>query len=144
MKTTKQALGRLLTAVLLSVAVCGAAAAPAPKPQGRLDTTFGPIVIQLEPARAAKTVADFLRYVKSGSSDGTIFHRVIAGFMIEGRGYTASYRRIATGRPIPNEADNGLKNRAGAIAMARTPAVLKKATLLAPQRAAVEGTKAAR
>lgn len=89
-------------------------------PQVLLKTTDGDIKIELYPEQAPKTVANFLAYVKSGQYSGTIFHRVIRGFMIQGGGYTASYAEKPTRAPIPLESRNGLKNAAGTIAMART------------------------
>jgi len=91
------------------------------KPRVRLETTLGDIVIELEPEKAPKTVENFLTYVKKKHYDGTVFHRVIVNFMIQGGGFTADGERRATGKPIPNEATNGLKNLRGTIAMARTP-----------------------
>lgn len=89
-------------------------------PMVELDTTMGEIVIELNEREAPKTVENFLNYVKSGHYDGTIFHRVIDGFMIQGGGMDASMNEKGTNKPIENEADNGLKNDAGTIAMART------------------------
>ncbi|GLU31550.1 peptidylprolyl isomerase [Trinickia caryophylli] len=89
-------------------------------PQVLLTTTDGDIRVELYPDKAPKTVANFLDYVKSGQYSGTIFHRVIRGFMIQGGGYTASYQEKPTRAPIPIESRNGLKNAAGTIAMART------------------------
>lgn len=86
-----------------------------------LHTNFGPITLELDAARAPLTVANFLRYVKEGHYDGTIFHRVIDGFVIQGGGYTEDMQQKPTHAPIQNEADNGLKNTAYTIAMARTP-----------------------
>jgi len=86
----------------------------------RLETTKGDIVIELNEAAAPVTCANFLRYVKEGFYDGTIFHRVIKDFMIQGGGFTASMQQKATHEPIVNESSNGLKNVRGAIAMART------------------------
>ncbi|MDX1484569.1 MAG: peptidylprolyl isomerase [Alphaproteobacteria bacterium] len=111
----------LLLAVL--VLILGLAAPPAGAQEGpkvRLTTDVGVIDIALDPQRAPKTVANFLSYVQSGHYDGTIFHRVIRGFMIQGGGFTTELRQKPTRGPIPNEADNGLRNRAGTIAMART------------------------
>ncbi len=101
-----------------------APAAPAsPKPRVRLDTSYGPIVVELEPDLAPKTVANFLAYVKAGHYAGTIFHRVIPGFMIQGGGLTEAMAEKPTREPIPNEADRtlkgGLRNARGTIAMAR-------------------------
>ena len=83
-------------------------------------TTFGDITISLDADKAPKTVANFLNYVREGFYDGTIFHRVIDNFMIQGGGFDTDMRQKATGEPIENEADNGLKNDFGTIAMART------------------------
>jgi len=90
------------------------------KPRVKLTTSMGDIVLELDRSAAPKTVANFLAYVKDGHYNGTIFHRVIAGFMIQGGGFTADMRRKPTRAPIRNEADNGLSNRIGTIAMART------------------------
>ena len=89
-------------------------------PVVQLDTNMGAIVIELNEERAPKTVENFLNYVKSGHYDGTIFHRIIDGFMIQGGGMDAEMKEKSTNKPIENEADNGLKNDAGTIAMART------------------------
>ena len=89
-------------------------------PYVELETTMGNIVIELNQERAPNTVANFLEYVKSGHYDGTIFHRVIDGFMIQGGGMDANMTEKSTNAPIQNEADNGLKNEVGTIAMART------------------------
>ena len=86
----------------------------------KLSTTQGDIVIQLDAAKAPKTVANFLNYVKSGHYSGTIFHRVIDGFMIQGGGMTEDLREKPTNPPIPLESNNGLSNLRGTIAMART------------------------
>jgi peptidyl-prolyl cis-trans isomerase B (cyclophilin B) len=89
-------------------------------PRVRLTTNMGAIVLELDAARAPKTVENFLTYVRAGFYDGTIFHRVIRGFMIQGGGMMPGLEGKPTRGPIPNEADNGLKNAAGTIAMART------------------------
>lgn len=89
-------------------------------PQVSLTTTYGDIVVQLDSAAAPKTVANFLAYVNSKFYDGTIFHRVIKTFMIQGGGMTPDMNEKPTKAPIPNEANNGLKNLRGTIAMART------------------------
>ena len=91
-------------------------------PQVDVRTSLGTIRLELYPAKAPKTVENFLQYVKDGHYDGTVFHRVINGFMIQGGGYEGgSYREKKTRPPVPNEAKNGLKNDPGTIAMARTP-----------------------
>ncbi len=108
----------LLLLALLSPAWAWAQAHEAPRV--RLATSMGDIVLELDPQHAPKTVANFLRYVREGFYDGTMFHRVIKGFMIQGGGFTPEYEQKATHEPIHNEADNGLKNVRGSIAMART------------------------
>jgi len=96
------------------------AAADSGKPVVRLETTKGNIVLELDREKAPKTVDNFLSLVESGFYEGTIFHRVIKGFMIQGGGLTENMTQKPTGIPIPNEADNSLKNVRGSIAMART------------------------
>lgn len=86
----------------------------------RLETSMGEIILELNQEKAPKTVANFLAYVKDGHYDGTIFHRVIDGFMIQGGGLTAEMQEKSSHAPIENEADNGLKNEAYSVAMART------------------------
>jgi cyclophilin family peptidyl-prolyl cis-trans isomerase len=85
-----------------------------------MKTSHGTIQIELYPEKAPKTVENFLAYADRGFYDGTIFHRVIRGFMIQGGGFDQNDRRKETAASIGNEADNGLKNRAGSLAMART------------------------
>lgn len=85
-----------------------------------LHTNFGDIVIELNEEKAPKTCANFLEYAKDGFYDGTIFHRVINGFMIQGGGFDADMQQKATKEPIENEADNGLSNDCYTLAMART------------------------
>ncbi|MCG6892501.1 MAG: peptidyl-prolyl cis-trans isomerase [Desulfobacteraceae bacterium] len=87
----------------------------------KLETSLGDIVLELDAERAPKTVDNFLAYVRSGHFDGTIFHRVIDGFMIQGGGFTEDMTQKPAGEPIENEADNGLENDAYTVAMARTP-----------------------
>lgn len=86
----------------------------------KLTTSKGEIVIELDKEKAPITTANFLDYVKAGHYDGTIFHRVINGFMIQGGGMDKSLKEKATKAPITNEADNGLKNKTYTLAMART------------------------
>ncbi|MEM6793890.1 MAG: peptidylprolyl isomerase [Acidobacteriota bacterium] len=94
---------------------------PAPvAPQVLLETSMGKMVIELYPDKAPKSVENFLGYVESGFYDGTIFHRVIKDFMIQGGGFTAEMDKKDTKAPIQNEADNGLANTRGTLAMART------------------------
>ncbi|HQC71564.1 MAG TPA: peptidylprolyl isomerase [Candidatus Competibacteraceae bacterium] len=90
------------------------------EPQVRIDTSLGPITVELNAEQAPNTVANFLAYAKSGFYNGTLFHRVIDGFMIQGGGFSSDFQEKPTQAPIRNEADNGLKNRRGSIAMART------------------------
>ena len=123
-------MNRLATASLaFALAAAFGAAAQAPKadakPAGacssvKLTTSMGPIVIALDAAKAPATVENFQKYVKSGFYDGTIFHRVIDTFMIQGGGFTSDMRQKPTQAPIRNEASNGLKNEPYTIAMART------------------------
>ena len=86
----------------------------------KLETTMGDIVLELFEDDAPKTTANFLDYVNAGHYDGTIFHRVIDGFMVQGGGFTEDMQQKPTNAPIQNEADNGLKNDAYTVAMART------------------------
>lgn len=115
---------------LAAALVSGAAAAPdgealapeapaAAPPRVALETTMGRIVVELYPDKAPKTVESFLGYVESGFYDGTIFHRVKLQYLIQGGGYTRDLEAKPTRDPIPNEADNGLVNDRGTIAMAR-------------------------
>ena len=85
-----------------------------------METSAGTIKLELDSNKAPQTVENFVAYAKDGHYDGTIFHRVIAGFMIQGGGFDESMKQKATKTPIKNEADNGLKNDDGTIAMART------------------------
>jgi peptidyl-prolyl cis-trans isomerase B (cyclophilin B) len=101
-------------------AASGDGASAADNPRVKLTTNYGTIVIELYPDKAPKTVENFLVYVRDGHYDGTIFHRVIPDFMIQGGGFEPGLEQKPTNAPIPNEADNGLENDNGAIAMART------------------------
>jgi peptidyl-prolyl cis-trans isomerase B (cyclophilin B) len=83
-------------------------------------TSMGTFSIELDSEKAPKSVANFLEYVDAKHYDGTLFHRVINGFMVQGGGYDEKYERRATKAPVENEADNGLKNTRGTVAMART------------------------
>jgi peptidyl-prolyl cis-trans isomerase B (cyclophilin B) len=106
---------------ILSVAAVPSGALAA-DPQVDVRTNLGTIRLELYPAKAPKTVENFLQYVKDGHYNGTVFHRVIDGFMIQGGGFDGSYKQKSTREPIQNEAKNGLKNDLGSIAMARTSA----------------------
>lgn len=119
MKHTFSLVGILLLVFCFSLN--GAAEESAPdQPIVRLETSLGDIIIELNPAAAPKTVENFLAYVNDEFYNGTIFHRVIKGFMIQGGGFTETMQQKDTSSAIMNEADNGLKNRRGTIAMART------------------------
>ncbi len=112
-------MNRLLRPALAALLVL-AAALPAWAQKVRLATSARDIVLQLDAAKAPGTVANFLGYVRAGHYDGTVFHRVIDGFMIQGGGMDARLREKPTKAPIKLEAGNGLSNVRGAIAMART------------------------
>jgi cyclophilin family peptidyl-prolyl cis-trans isomerase len=88
--------------------------------QVKLETSLGTITLRLDRDKAPLSTDNFIAYVKSGHYDGTIFHRVIPGFMAQGGGFSADFQQKPTSKPIKNEADNGLKNTRGTIAMART------------------------
>ena len=109
---------------ILSTAAVVPAGALAADPQVDLRTSAGTIRIELYPAKAPKTVENFLQYVKDGHYNGTVFHRVIDGFMIQGGGYDSSYKQKQVRKPIQNEAKEGVKaglrNDVGTLAMART------------------------
>jgi len=94
--------------------------AVAANPEVELKTNMGVITLELYADKAPKTVENFLQYVKDGHFKGTIFHRVINGFMVQGGGFTADFAQKKTRSPVQNEANNGLKNDIGTIAMART------------------------
>ncbi len=113
---------RLLPLLLLIPAFVVAADKPTANPRVRMETNKGSLVIELFADKAPKTVANFLEYAKSGHYNQNMFHRVIAGFMIQGGGFDFSKgaERKETRPPIANEAANGLKNRRGTLAMART------------------------
>jgi len=114
-----------LAAFLLCAAVpCFGQTQPAPsRPVVVLETSMGAVTIELYPDKAPRTVENFLAYVDAGFYNGTIFHRVIPTFMIQGGGFTPDMRQKQTRPPIKNEADNGLRNSRGTIAMARTQEV---------------------
>jgi len=108
------------TACLLLAGIGTTAGAATRNPVVLLETSLGKVTIELYPDKAPITVKNFLAYVKQGFYDGTVFHRVIAGFMVQGGGFGADMQEKPTGKPIRNEAANGLKNDRGTIAMART------------------------
>ena len=105
---------------ILLLSLIAATTAYAANPKVELKTSMGPVVLELYPDNAPKTVENFLQYVKDGHYDGTIFHRVIPGFMIQGGGFGASMQEKKTRPAIRNEAGNGLRNAVGTVAMART------------------------
>jgi peptidyl-prolyl cis-trans isomerase B (cyclophilin B) len=111
---------RLLIVALAVLAVTFTAAAGA-NPKVVLETSQGKIVLELYADKAPETVKNFMAYVDAGFYNNTIFHRVIPNFMIQGGGFTADMQKKTTRSAIRNEADNGLSNRRGSIAMARTP-----------------------
>jgi peptidyl-prolyl cis-trans isomerase A (cyclophilin A) len=118
-RRTFAALTTALTAALaLSLPLSASAQDAAPRV--RLSTSMGDIVLELNAAKAPKTVENFVQYVKDKHYEGTVFHRVIEGFMIQGGGFTADLKQKPTRAPVPLEAGNGLKNDRGTIAMART------------------------
>lgn len=101
----------------------GATMTTSVNPRVELKTSVGVVIVELDREHAPKTVDNFLAYVKAGFYDGTIFHRVIPGFMVQGGGFTPDMKQKATRAPIANEAANGLKNLRGTVAMARTAQV---------------------
>jgi cyclophilin family peptidyl-prolyl cis-trans isomerase len=105
----------VMLAALAVIAVAFAA-----DPQVEIKTNIGAITLELYPDKAPKTVENFLQYVKDDFFKGTIFHRVIPGFMIQGGGFNVDFVQEKTRGPVPNEASNGLRNEVGTIAMART------------------------
>ncbi|MDD3610372.1 MAG: peptidylprolyl isomerase [Halothiobacillaceae bacterium] len=107
----------LLTTTLLSLSTPLLAA---DNPRVKMVTTQGEFVLELYPDKAPKTVENFLSYVRDGHYNGTQFHRTIRDFMIQGGGFTADFTQKPTRAPVQNEADNGLKNTRGTLAMART------------------------
>lgn len=104
----------------LYLAILGNTAMSETNPKVQFETTKGNIIIQLDAEKAPKSVENFLTYVNSGHYDGTIFHRVIPNFMIQGGGFDVEMNQKPTNNPIENEANNGLKNVKGSISMART------------------------
>ena len=111
----------MLAFIMLASVAPGHAASTSGRPTViKLETSMGDIVLELDDAKAPKTCANFIKYVESGHYDGTIFHRVIDGFMIQGGGMDEKMKEKATGAPIENEANNGLANLKYTVAMART------------------------
>ncbi len=110
----------MLRTLIAALALLASFAADAANPQVELKTSLGAIVLELYPDKAPLSVENFLHYVKDGHYDGTQFHRVIPGFMIQGGGFDADFKQKPTRKPVRNEAANGLKNETGTVAMART------------------------
>ena len=113
-------MNRTLISMIIALTVASAAIA-GDNPRVEVDTTKGKIILELNAGQAPKTVENFMAYVDAGFYNGTIFHRVIPNFMIQGGGFTADMQQKKTRAPIENEADNRLRNERGTIAMARTP-----------------------
>ena len=118
---------RLFTATLTTFAMgCAAGGSPSAQaaesdhPRVAFETSHGAFVLELDRETAPETVANFLAYVRDGFYEGTVFHRVIAGFMVQGGGFTEEFRQLQTRAPVRNEADRGGRNDRGTIAMART------------------------
>ena len=120
MKMTFNSTRQRAVQALAGLALAFGLAAPVWAQKVKLATTMGDIVIELDAAKAPKTVDNFVQYVKSGHYDGTIFHRVIGNFMIQGGGMEPSMKEKPTRAPIPLESRNGLSNTRGTLAMART------------------------
>jgi cyclophilin family peptidyl-prolyl cis-trans isomerase len=121
MMISRRSLLRATAAFTLSVSVAASAFA-AGEPRVLIKTNMGDITVELNPEKAPVSVDNFLKYVKKGQYNGTVFHRVINGFMIQGGGYDQNMREKPTDAPIQNEAKNGLKNEVYTVAMARTMA----------------------
>ena len=113
-------ISRRVAISLAAALALGTAAFAETAPQVKFQTSVGDFTLELYPEKAPKTVENFLQYVKDKHYDGTIFHRVIGNFMVQGGGFTPDMNQKATREPIPLEAKNGLKNDRGTIAMART------------------------
>lgn len=118
MQSSRRRFIHLITALSLAGGMHAVNAADTPRVL--MKTTMGDIVIELYPEKAPKSVANFLQYVKNGHYNGTIFHRVINDFMIQGGGFDKDMKQKPTSAPIENEAKNGLKNEPYTVAMART------------------------
>lgn len=110
----------LLAVFALLLTLTASAATPLANPQVEVRTSMGVFILELHPENAPNTVQNFLQYVKEGHYNGTLFHRVIPGFMIQGGGFTKDFTEKPTRPPIKNEAGNGLRNGVGMVSMART------------------------
>jgi peptidyl-prolyl cis-trans isomerase A (cyclophilin A) len=111
---------RLVTGLVLTISSLHVLAQSTQGPRVQLETSLGNIVLELNSGRAPQTVDNFLRYVREGHYNGTIFHRIINGFMIQGGGFDANMRQKPVREPIRLESQNGLRNLTGTVAMART------------------------
>lgn len=111
---------RLVTGLVLTISSLHVLAQSTQGPRVQLETSLGNIVLELNSGRAPQTVDNFVRYVREGHYNGTIFHRVINGFMIQGGGFDANMRQKPVREPIRLESQNGLRNLTGTVAMART------------------------
>ncbi|MDA8016415.1 MAG: peptidylprolyl isomerase [Thermoanaerobaculia bacterium] len=120
MKTRVSFLSLATLCFLACVLLAPAMVAQEANPQVVIETSKGTIVVELFAQEAPKSTTNFLSYVDDGFYDGTLFHRVIPEFMVQGGGFDSGMKKKATKAPIPNEADNGLKNERGTLAMART------------------------
>ena len=109
-----------LVALAMGATTPSAQADESQRPRVTFETSHGSFVLELDRGNAPETVANFLAYVRDGFYEGTVFHRVIAGFMIQGGGFTEEFRQLRTRAPVRNEADRGGRNDRGTIAMART------------------------
>ncbi len=116
----KKMMLNILRSTFAVFALLVAFSASAANPQVELTTNMGRITLELYPDKAPQTVDNFLQYVKEGFYDGTVFHRIIPNFMIQGGGFTADFNQKKTRGPVKNEAASGLKNTVGTVAMART------------------------
>ena len=113
-------MNKFFTAVACALALLVNTGVFAANPKVEMVTSEGAVILELYPDKAPTSVENFLRYVNEEKYDGTVFHRVIKGFMNQGGGFTAEFKKVDTYAAIKNEADNGLKNERGTIAMART------------------------
>jgi peptidyl-prolyl cis-trans isomerase A (cyclophilin A) len=120
MYTSRRQFTQLLISLSATLSLVGGTAMAADLPHVLLKTSMGDITLELDAQKAPKSVDNFLKYVKNGHYKGTIFHRVIDGFMIQGGGFDKTMKQKSTAAPIKNEASNGLKNSPYTIAMART------------------------
>jgi len=112
---------RWIAAIASVFLFAAATSVMAANPKVEMETDEGTLIIELYPEQAPKTVENFLAYVEDGFYNGTIFHRIVPGFVIQGGGYTFDFQEKETREPIVNESDNGLKNTRGTLSMARLP-----------------------